>query len=163
MSHIAHPFGHLLRSLNLHIHISRTCLYGPAQAVLCNLRSLDLPTLGRKRRILQRRLIGHHLRHTAGRNQRHIRRKTLIDMPRSQRTAVQTDLRHLAVLQHLKDLLKTLILYDSTNHDSLFSRQKTTDLLNRQLHNPHITNRKRQHETHLIPGSLLILTHYIQH
>ena len=163
MGHIANPLRHLLRRLNLHIHISCTCLNRLTQTLFRDLRRLDLTALLRHRLILKRRFRSHKLSHTTGRNQRHIRRKALLNLTRRHATAVQADLRHLTQLQRLKNLLKVLVMYNGTNHIFLFNRQKTGNILNGEINHPDISHLERQHKMHLSSTCLLILAHNLSH
>ena len=115
MSRLTHPLGHLLLSLELHIHISRTRFDRADQLPLSNLHSPDLPAL--LRQILQRLSPLRHLRNTASRNQRHISREKLVYLLLGDITPVKTNLSHLAILQSLIDLLQIPVLYSSTNHN----------------------------------------------
>ena len=123
MRHITHPRGHLLRRLNLHIHIPRTSLNSLAKSLLSNLRRLDLLALRSQTLILERRLRSHKISQTTCSHKRHIRSKTLLNIPKRQIATIKTDLRHLATLESLNNLRQILILYSSTNHNSnLISR-----------------------------------------
>ena len=115
MSRLTHPLGHLLLRLELHIHISRTRFDRADQLPLSNLHSPDLSAL--LRQILQRLSSISHLGNTARCHQRHIGREQLINLLLSDIASVKTDLRHLAILQSLIDLLQIPILYSSTNHN----------------------------------------------
>ena len=165
MRHITHPLGHLLRSLNLHIHIPRASLDSLAKPLLSDLRSLDLPTLRSQALILKRRLRSHKISQTTCSHERHIRSKTLLNILKRQIATIQTNLRHLTALKRLSDLRKILILYGSTNHNSktLFHGHKSKNLIYSQIHNLHLANSHRKHKMHLTLLSLLILTHSLSH
>ena len=109
-----YPLGHLLRCLNLNIDITRSGLYRPDQPLLSNLHRLDLA--GLRGKFLQGSLVTHHLRYAAGRHKRNIRGEHILCLTRREHAAVQTDLRHLTLLQSLKYLLCRLVLYSRTNH-----------------------------------------------
>ena len=115
MSCLAHSLGHLLLRLNLHVHITRTCLDRPDKLALGDLHSPDLSAL--LRQILQRLSSISHLGNTARCHQRNIGREQFINLLLSDIASVKTDLRHLAILQSLIDLLQIPILYSSTNHN----------------------------------------------
>ena len=110
----SHPLGHLFLRLDLHIHISRTGLDCPQKPLFRHLHGLDLTALLRK--ALQRRLRRSHLTYAAGRHQRHVGGEKFLYILCAQITSVQTDLRHLAHLKSLMNLLQTAVLYSSTNH-----------------------------------------------
>ena len=114
MSRATYSLGHLLLSLNLHVHIARTCLDSPYKPLLCYLHRLYLTR--RVCQALQRRLILSHLRYAACRHQWHIGSEHILGIPSRKFTSVQADFRHLAMLQNLKNLLCCLILYCCTNH-----------------------------------------------
>ena len=114
MSRLTHPLGHLLLSLYLHIHIPGSGLDGPDQSPFSDLHRLYLPAL--LRQFLQRRLHSCDLAYTACGHKREVGREKLICLPRRQFTPVETDFRHLALLQSLIYLLYIPVLYGSTNH-----------------------------------------------
>ena len=70
MSCLTHPLGHLLLSLKLHVHISRTCLNRPYKPSLGNLHGLDHAALLRES--LQGRFRRGHLADPACGHKRHI-------------------------------------------------------------------------------------------
>ena len=110
----AHSLGHLLLGLDLHINISRASLYGPYKPLFRHLHGLYPAAL--LRQILQRRFFRRNLAYAAGRHQRHIRGKEFFDLPCCQVTSVETDLRHLTLIQSLIYLLQGTVLYGCTNH-----------------------------------------------
>ena len=114
MCRLTHPLGHLLLSLYLHIHIPGSGLDGPDQSPFSDLHRLYLPAL--LRQFLQRRLHSCDLAYTACGHKREVGREKLICLPRRQFTPVETDFRHLALLQSLIYLLYVPVLYGSTNH-----------------------------------------------
>ena len=115
MSRITHSFGHLLLRFHLHIHITRSSLYGTHQSSFCSLHRPDFPAL--LRQILQRRVIGHYLRDPTCRHQRDIRREHLIDILHGKVATVKADFRHLATFQRRQNTLQILIYYRSTDHN----------------------------------------------
>ena len=117
MSGIAHPLGHLLLRLNLHIHIPCARFDSTDKPSLCYLHSLYLAALLRQRRVLKRSLVRHHLSNPACRHKRHIRGKHIIDLLHRKVAAVKAYLRHLTPLQGCKNALKILIYYSCTDHN----------------------------------------------
>ena len=117
MGGAADPLGHLLLRLDLHVHIACARLDGSDEPLFGDLHRLDLTC--RVCQALQRRFILRHLSNTACSHQRHIGCEHILGVPRRKFAPVQTDLRHLTMLQSLKNLLYCLVLYRCTNHSSI--------------------------------------------
>ena len=148
MSDIADSLRHLLLRLDLNVHISCTCLNCADQFPFSNLHSLYLTALLRHRRVLESRIVLHHIRHTTGSDERHVRREHLINILQRKITAVKAHLRHLTLLQGRKNTLQILIYNSSTNHNYTLFHQ-SHNLIDCEIDNTHIAHRRRQHEMHL--------------
>ena len=148
MCRVADSLRHLLLCLNLDVHITGTGLDGTEKLPLRDLHSLDLAALFRYRRVLESRIVLHHISHAACRHERHIRREHLIDSLHRKIAAVKTHLSHLTLLQGRKNALQILIYNSSTNHSYILFHQ-SHNLIYCKVHNADITYSRRKYEMYL--------------